>query len=80
MKLKLLTALTLGFIGIQAHADTIQTTQPAATTTTTTTTQVNSSMNNKQAGEAFLQANKTKPGVVTLPDGLQYKIITEGKG
>ena len=34
----------------------------------------------KAEGEAFLAANKTKPGVVTLPDGLQYKIITEGDG
>jgi len=35
---------------------------------------------NKQDGEAFLAENKTKPGVVTLPDGLQYKIITNGSG
>jgi FKBP-type peptidyl-prolyl cis-trans isomerase len=35
---------------------------------------------NKTDGEAFLTANKTKPGVVTLPDGLQYKIITNGNG
>jgi FKBP-type peptidyl-prolyl cis-trans isomerase len=35
---------------------------------------------NMQEGEKFLAENKTKPGVVTLPDGLQYKIITEGKG
>jgi len=35
---------------------------------------------NKTEGEAFLAANKTKPGVVTLPDGLQYKIITDGNG
>ncbi len=34
----------------------------------------------KAEGEAFLAANKTKPGVVTLPDGMQYKIITEGGG
>ena len=34
----------------------------------------------KADGEAFLVANKTKPGVVTLPDGLEYKIITEGDG
>src|SRR6185369_14897477 len=27
---------------------------------------------NKKAGEAFLAANKSKPGVVTLPSGLQY--------
>lgn len=35
---------------------------------------------NQKAGAAFLAANKTKPGVVVLPSGLQYKIITEGKG
>lgn len=35
---------------------------------------------NKSKGEAFLAQNKSKPGVVTLPDGLQYKIIEAGKG
>src|SRR3989304_10517570 len=35
---------------------------------------------NKSPGEAFLAANKNKPGVVTLADGLQYKIIVDGKG
>jgi FKBP-type peptidyl-prolyl cis-trans isomerase FklB len=35
---------------------------------------------NKKEGDAFLAANKKKEGVVTLPDGLQYKIIKEGKG
>lgn len=35
---------------------------------------------NKQEGETFLAANKSKPDVVTLDSGLQYKIITEGKG
>jgi FKBP-type peptidyl-prolyl cis-trans isomerase FklB len=35
---------------------------------------------NKKTGEAFLAANKTKEGVVTLPSGLQYKIIKEGTG
>ena len=35
---------------------------------------------NKTAGEAFLAKNKTEPGVITLPDGLQYKIITNGLG
>jgi FKBP-type peptidyl-prolyl cis-trans isomerase FklB len=35
---------------------------------------------NKTEGEAFLAANKKKEGVVTLPSGLQYKVITEGKG
>lgn len=35
---------------------------------------------NKKQGVAFLAANKSKPGVVSLPDGLQYKILREGKG
>ncbi len=35
---------------------------------------------NKIAGAAFLAENKTKPGVVTLPDGLQYKVIINGTG
>ena len=35
---------------------------------------------NKSEGDAFLAANKTKEGVVTLPSGLQYKILTAGTG
>jgi FKBP-type peptidyl-prolyl cis-trans isomerase FklB len=35
---------------------------------------------NKKAGDAFLADNKTKDGVVTLPSGLQYKVITAGTG
>jgi FKBP-type peptidyl-prolyl cis-trans isomerase len=35
---------------------------------------------NKKAGDAFLTANKTKPGVLALPSGLQYKILTPGTG
>jgi FKBP-type peptidyl-prolyl cis-trans isomerase FklB len=35
---------------------------------------------NKKAGDAFLAENKTKESVVTLPSGLQYKILTEGTG
>jgi len=35
---------------------------------------------NKTEGAAFLAQNKNQPGVVTLPDGLQYKIITECNG
>lgn len=38
------------------------------------------SSKNKAAGDAFLAANKTKPGVKTLDDGLQYKVIKEGTG
>jgi FKBP-type peptidyl-prolyl cis-trans isomerase FklB len=35
---------------------------------------------NLKEGAAFLAANKTKPGVVALPSGLQYKILKEGSG
>ena len=35
---------------------------------------------NKKAGEEFLRINKEKAGIVTLPSGLQYQIITEGNG
>lgn len=35
---------------------------------------------NKKVGEDFLEENKSKEGVKTLPSGLQYKIITEGNG
>jgi UDP-GlcNAc:undecaprenyl-phosphate GlcNAc-1-phosphate transferase len=36
--------------------------------------------NNKTAGDAFLAENKAKEGVVTLPSGLQYKILKAGDG
>ena len=35
---------------------------------------------NKAKGEAFLTQNKAKPGVVTLPDGLQYKVVKSATG
>ncbi|MGO9614651.1 MAG: FKBP-type peptidyl-prolyl cis-trans isomerase [Dissulfurispiraceae bacterium] len=35
---------------------------------------------NRKVGETFLAENKTKEGVITLPSGLQYKIIKEGSG
>ncbi|HLZ93443.1 MAG TPA: FKBP-type peptidyl-prolyl cis-trans isomerase [Candidatus Acidoferrum sp.] len=35
---------------------------------------------NKKQGQGFLDANKTKDGVVTLPSGLQYKVLQEGVG
>jgi FKBP-type peptidyl-prolyl cis-trans isomerase len=35
---------------------------------------------NKKEGDTFLAGNKAKDGVVTLPSGLQYKILKEGTG
>ena len=41
---------------------------------------VEQGLKNKAEGEAFLAANKSKPGVQSLPDGLQYIVITNGTG
>lgn len=35
---------------------------------------------NKKKGSEFLAENKTKPGIVVLPSGVQYKIIKAGNG
>jgi len=35
---------------------------------------------NKKEGGVFLGENKKKQGVIALPSGLQYKVITAGKG
>jgi FKBP-type peptidyl-prolyl cis-trans isomerase FklB len=37
-------------------------------------------VSNKQAGDAFLNTNKSQDGVVALPSGLEYKILKEGTG
>ena len=37
-------------------------------------------LKSKAEGAAFLAANKDKPGVQTLPDGLQYLVLTTGTG
>jgi len=37
-------------------------------------------MNNKAEGEAFLTENAQKPGITTLPSGLQYEVLTQGTG
>ena len=34
----------------------------------------------KNAGQAFMQINKDKPGVIELPEGIQYEILKEGTG
>ena len=35
---------------------------------------------NKKEGEEFLEKNKKEKGVITLPDGLQYKVLNSGNG
>lgn len=36
--------------------------------------------NNRKAGEEFLNINKGRAGVVTLPSGLQYQVLKKGDG
>ena len=36
--------------------------------------------NGAEAGVKFLAENKGKPGVITLPSGLQYKVLRTGEG
>lgn len=71
MKKLLIASLAFGMISANGLAAT-NTTTTNTTTTNMTTTHV--------SGDAFLNANKKQPGVVTLPDGLQYKVLTQGKG
>ena len=35
---------------------------------------------NKLLGQIFLAKNMSRPGVITLPDGLQYRILKAGEG
>src|SRR5579871_856507 len=71
--------LGLSIISINAYALGNET---ATSTTATPHMQngVSPAVKNQQASDAFLAANKKKPGVKTLADGLQYKVIVDGKG
>lgn len=61
----MLFSLILGFALTQAHA------------VTHSSAPINQTSN---PGAAFMEANKNKSGVVTLPSGLQYEVIEQGKG
>jgi FKBP-type peptidyl-prolyl cis-trans isomerase FklB len=76
IKSSLLTLVcTAAFTTTAAYADDMNM-APAASSAQGST----DSDKNKSAGQAFLSANKTKPGVKTTADGLQYKVITQGTG
>ncbi|MDR0814697.1 MAG: FKBP-type peptidyl-prolyl cis-trans isomerase [Bacteroidales bacterium] len=44
------------------------------------TVQVRNAEKGLKEGQDFLEANKKKQGIVTMPSGLQYRIIKEGTG
>ncbi|MFZ2314700.1 MAG: FKBP-type peptidyl-prolyl cis-trans isomerase [Gammaproteobacteria bacterium] len=71
----------VSILGLSLACANVYAANPGTVTTSTTTTSEQKQMQPTQmTGEAFLEANKSKPGVVVLPSGLQYKIITEGSG
>jgi len=41
---------------------------------------VEKAVQNRREGQAFLEENGKKEGVVTLPSRLQYRVVEEGKG
>lgn len=71
-----------GFTAALAHDNTVYSDSAAQvyfeTTRKTVKEQVAAAY--KAENEAWLDENKTKEGIVTLPDGLQYKVITMGEG
>jgi FKBP-type peptidyl-prolyl cis-trans isomerase FklB len=77
-----MTALLRGFQDIFAGKKLLMTDEQlsAALSTLGTEAQKRQGENNMKEGADFLAANKTKDGVVVLPSGLQYKIITAGTG
>jgi FKBP-type peptidyl-prolyl cis-trans isomerase FklB len=82
MKLSAIAIVGLGVVCANVYAADNPSTQPATgSQTQMQSSPINTNTNkNPSAGESFLMVNKSKPGVVALPDGLQYKIITEGNG
>lgn len=40
----------------------------------------NQSIRNMIEGKAYIQENGLKPGVISLPSGLQYKVLKQGSG
>jgi FKBP-type peptidyl-prolyl cis-trans isomerase FklB len=80
MKKSAVAILGLGLLFANAYADDLATQSSTQSFTEGQTQMSASDAKNKMEGDAFLAANKNKPGVVTLPDGLQYKVITPGIG
>lgn len=75
-----------GFISAVTGKNELMTMQEAQTTAQTKMQEIkareleNTYGENKKAGEKFLAENAKKDGVVTLPSGVQYKVIKEGTG
>lgn len=75
MKSSVVTMIGLSLLCANVYAADNQANQ-----TTTGTQMQTTGDTNKSTGQAFLTTNKSKQGVVTLPSGLQYKVIKQGTG
>lgn len=69
IKTSAIAIMALGLLSANVYAEDAGANQPQSEAT-----------KNQAAGDAFLATNKKKPGVVTLSDGLQYKILNKGDG
>lgn len=78
MKSSVITMLGIGLLCTNLYA--ADNTAPTVSAPGDQNLMQSPAVKNELAGEAFLSANKNKPGVVTLPDGLQYKVIVDGSG
>lgn len=76
MKLRALIGLGIAIGCVNTYADTVANPLQTGTNTTMQSAETTS----KATGESFLSTNKAQPGVVTLPDGLQYKVLIAGTG
>lgn len=78
MKFKFFLA-TLTFAGLCLNTATLFAAENANDQTQAQQTS-NSADDNKLIGQAFLAKNMSAPGVVSLADGLQYKVLKQGQG
>ncbi len=74
IKSSLVFMLSANILCVNAYA------QDELLASTNDMTQAQAETKNKQVGDAFLEANKKKSGIKTLSDGLQYRVLTQGKG
>jgi FKBP-type peptidyl-prolyl cis-trans isomerase FklB len=75
-------AFIQGLKDVMASGKTLMTDDEMGAVLTQLQTEMNAKMIEKikAEGDAFQAANKVKDGVITLPSGLQYKILTAGTG
>jgi FKBP-type peptidyl-prolyl cis-trans isomerase FklB len=74
--------LLAGFVAALENKNLLLKKEDVPTYVQTKTEAIQAKMNEKLKADnqAFLDTNKGKEGVITLPSGLQYKVVSEGKG